>query len=46
VDARLSWDVKDSVQMSIGVDNVTNTQAYVSHPLPQRTGFAELKMKF
>lgn len=46
VDARVSWDLNDTMQMSVGVDNVTNTQSYVSHPLPQRTGFAEFKMKF
>jgi iron complex outermembrane recepter protein len=46
VDARVSWDMNDAMQMSIGVDNLANTQSYVSHPLPQRTGFAEFKMKF
>jgi iron complex outermembrane receptor protein len=46
VDARVSWDMNDAIQASIGVDNITNTQSYVSHPLPQRTGFAEFKMKF
>jgi iron complex outermembrane receptor protein len=46
VDARVTWDANDAVQLSVGVDNVANTQAYVSHPLPQRTGFAELRMKF
>jgi iron complex outermembrane recepter protein len=46
VDARVSWDMNDAIQVSVGLDNVTNTQSYVSHPLPQRTGFAEFKMKF
>jgi iron complex outermembrane receptor protein len=46
IDTRLSWDLNDAVQISLGVDNLTNTQAYVSHPLPQRTGFAEFRMKF
>jgi iron complex outermembrane receptor protein len=46
IDTRVSWDVNDAVQVSLGVDNLTNMQAYVSHPLPQRTGFAELRMKF
>lgn len=46
VDARVSWDLNDAMQMSVGVDNVANTQSYVSHPLPQRTGFAEFKMNF
>ncbi|HET9863715.1 MAG TPA: TonB-dependent receptor [Steroidobacteraceae bacterium] len=46
VDTRVSWDVNESMQMSLGVDNLTDAQAYVSHPLPQRTGFAEVRMKF
>lgn len=46
VDARVTWDANDTVQLGLGIDNLTNTQAYVSHPLPQRTGFAELRVKF
>lgn len=46
VDARVTWDATDPVQLSVGVDNLTNTQAYVSHPLPQRTAFAELRVRF
>lgn len=45
VDARISWDINDHAQLSIGVDNVANTQAYVAHPLPQRTGFAEFRLR-
>jgi iron complex outermembrane receptor protein len=45
VDARVSWDLNEHAQLSIGVDNVANTQAYVSHPLPQRTGFAEFRLR-
>jgi iron complex outermembrane receptor protein len=46
IDTRVSWDVDDAIQVSVGVDNLTNDRAYVSHPLPQRTGFAEFRMKF
>lgn len=45
VDARLTHDLTDKVQLSLGVDNINNDQAYVSHPLPQRTYVLDVKLK-
>ena len=46
IDARLSWDINDTLQLNAGVDNIFNDQAYVSHPLPQRTWVFDLKAKW
>jgi iron complex outermembrane receptor protein len=46
VDSRLSWDVTPKVQANVGVDNLFNDQAYVAHPLPQRTLVIDLKAKW
>lgn len=46
VDSRLSWDATEKVQVSVGVDNLMNDQAYVAHPLPQRTLVIDLKAKW
>lgn len=44
-DTRVSWDITPKTQVSLGVDNINNDQAYVAHPLPQRTFLIELKYK-
>lgn len=41
VDTRLSWDVGVGRQISLGIDNLLNDRAYVSHPLPQRSFMIE-----
>ncbi len=46
VDTRLSWDITKTVQLSAGIDNLFNYQAYVAHPLPQRTFVADLKARW
>lgn len=46
VDGRVSWDVTDRAQLSLGVDNLFNDQAYVAHPLPQRTFVVDLKSRW
>ena len=46
VDTRLSYDISQHLQLSAGVDNLFNDQAYVSHPLPQRTYVLDLKAKW
>jgi iron complex outermembrane receptor protein len=46
VDGRITWAMSDGIEASLGVDNLLNDQAYVAHPLPQRTGFAEFRMRF
>lgn len=45
VDTRLTWDVTDQVQASLGVDNLGNDKAWVFHPYPQRNVVAELKWR-
>ena len=45
VDTRVSWDLNKRLQLSAGIDNLFNFQAYVSHPLPQRTFVVDLKFK-
>ncbi len=45
-DTRLSWDVTPAAQLSLGIDNLLNYQAYVAHPLPQRSFVADLKVKW
>lgn len=42
LDAKLSWDVTDQARLSLGVDNLTDNQAWVFHPYPQRTFVLEL----
>lgn len=46
VDARASWNVTEAAQLSVGVDNLFNDQAYVSHPLPQRTFVVGIKTRW
>jgi len=46
VDARVSWNIAADTQLSLGVDNAFDNQAYVSHPLPQRTFVLDLKTKW
>lgn len=46
IDTRLSWDINETLQFNAGVDNIFNDQAYVSHPLPQRTWVFDLKAKW
>lgn len=41
LDARLNWDVTGRLQLSAGVDNLTNDRAWVFHPYPQRTFLIE-----
>jgi iron complex outermembrane recepter protein len=44
-DTRLSWQANDSTEISFGVDNINNDQAWAFHPFPQRTYLFELKWK-
>ena len=46
VDSRVTWNATDKVQLGVGIDNLFNDQAYVSHPLPQRTFVVDLKTKW
>jgi len=46
VDAKVNYKLKDRWTASLGVDNIFNDQAYVSHPYPQRTGYAQIKFDY
>lgn len=46
VDARVVYKVAKQWSASLGVDNLNNYKAYVSHPWPQRTVFAGLKYDY
>jgi iron complex outermembrane receptor protein len=46
VDTRLTWQLNTSLELGAGIDNLFNDQAYVSHPLPQRTFVLDLKAKW
>lgn len=45
LDARLSYDLTQATQISFGIDNANNDQAYVYHPMPQRSFMLELKYR-
>lgn len=45
LDARLTCKPTRHIDLSFGVDNLTNQQAFQYHPYPQRTFFVELKGK-
>lgn len=44
-DARLSWQANANTEVSFGVDNFNNDQAWAFHPFNQRTYLLELKWK-
>ena len=44
-DARLSWQANNNIEISAGVDNITNDKAWAFHPFSQRTYLLELKWK-
>jgi len=46
VDAKVNYKFKDRWTASLGVDNIFNDQPYVSHPLSQRTGYAQIKFDY
>ncbi len=46
VDAKANYKFKDRWTASLGVDNIFNDQAYVSHPFPQRTGYVQVKFDY
>ncbi|MFM5884833.1 MAG: TonB-dependent receptor [Novosphingobium sp.] len=41
LDARINWNLSDSLRLSAGADNLTNDRAWVFHPYPQRTFLVE-----
>ena len=46
MDVKASYKFADRWMASVGVDNLTNYKAYVSHPLPQRTVYAQIKFDY
>jgi len=46
VDTKANYKFKDRWTASLGVDNIFNDQAYVYHPLYQRTGYAQIKFDY
>jgi iron complex outermembrane recepter protein len=44
-DAKVSWAVSAHVELSAGVDNLTNRRYYVYYPYPSRTWLAEAKFR-
>jgi len=46
VDVKANYKFSDCWTASLGIDNITNDKAYVSHPLPQRTGYLQVKFDY
>jgi len=46
LDARFAWTPRDSLEINLGVDNLTNEEAYSVQPLARRTAFAEVRVNF
>jgi iron complex outermembrane recepter protein len=46
MDVKANYKFADRWTASVGVDNLTNYKAYVSHPLPQRTLYAQIKFDY
>ncbi len=45
-DVKFSYHFTPGFDATLGVDNITDEEYYVSHPYPMRTYFAELKYSF
>jgi outer membrane receptor for ferrienterochelin and colicin len=43
---RLTLQLNKQLELGAGIDNLFKDQAYVSHPLPQRTFALDLKAKW
>ncbi|HWJ68638.1 MAG TPA: TonB-dependent receptor [Sphingobium sp.] len=46
IDTRATFVLNRMLELGVGIDNLFNDRAYVSHPLPQRTVMADLKARF
>jgi iron complex outermembrane receptor protein len=44
IDVKLSYRLRSGDRLSFGVDNLTNKKAFVYHPWPARTFFAEFSI--
>jgi iron complex outermembrane recepter protein len=45
LDAKAAWTVNPHVELSVGVDNLTDRRYYVYYPYPSRTWLAEAKFR-
>jgi iron complex outermembrane receptor protein len=43
---KANWQFSQQLRLSAGIDNLTNQEAYVAHPWPQRTYYLEAKYLF
>lgn len=43
---KANWQYSRQLSLSAGIDNLTNQEAYVAHPWPQRTYYLEAKYLF
>ena len=46
VDVKANYKVADRWTASLGIDNINNDKAFVSHPFPQRTGYLQVKFDY
>jgi iron complex outermembrane receptor protein len=46
MDVKANYKFADRWMASVGADNLTNDKAYVRHPLPQRTLYAQIKFDY
>ena len=46
VDLKTSYQVSKAAKVAFGIDNVTDTSAFVAHPWPQRTYYIEGSLDF
>jgi iron complex outermembrane receptor protein len=44
-DAKLRYQFSDHIAASLGIDNLFDKLAYITHPYPSRTVYAELQLK-
>jgi iron complex outermembrane receptor protein len=44
-DAKVGWTLSEHVELSVGVDNLTNRRYYVYYPYPSRTWLAEARFR-
>lgn len=43
---KLNWSVTPAMQLSAGIDNITNQEIYSYHPYPSRTYYLQAKYQF
>jgi iron complex outermembrane recepter protein len=46
LDARVAYTTPRSIELALGVDNLTDERAYQSHPYPARTAYIEARWSF